>query len=205
MYIVGRANKLSQYVCFADTDYEIKGKLGERSSTLDSDGIIIERKEFHVTQTDLENACKTFIGTNQQVSGPKRKRGPSQTGLDSNVEEAEWMKNPIPSEERPFKSHVNDIEILNFDPPNFHLKVNCSGTFIPQRFVDDLGNRLETLAHTTQVVRTKFGPFTVNDCLVKHQLYWPAMKEKMKKSEFALEAHLKEFFDLKPFVKERRF
>lgn len=64
--------------------------------------------------------------------------------------------------ERPLKEvNIYSIELLEFNPSSAKIKVHCSkGTYV-RTLVDDMGLRLGTFAHITDLVRTAVGPFRI--------------------------------------------
>ena len=49
--------------------------------------------------------------------------------------------------------------------PYICLEVECSGGFYVRSLIDDLGVAFVTAAHMTHLVRTKQGPFLIENCL----------------------------------------
>ena len=62
------------------------------------------------------------------------------------------------------------IEIMEFDGQDILFKVGCqAGTYI-RKLCDDIGKKLGTGAHMSQLVRTKAGPFDDKDWVSLHDL-----------------------------------
>ena len=58
-----------------------------------------------------------------------------------------------------------EIEILNYAYPYLEIKINCSkGTYI-RTLANDIGRHLKTGAYLKELIRTKVGPFNVDDSL----------------------------------------
>ena len=63
------------------------------------------------------------------------------------------------------KITIYKISLLKFELPYVELSVDCSkGTYI-RTLVDDIGERLGTYAHVTELRRTKNGIFNIKDCI----------------------------------------
>lgn len=51
--------------------------------------------------------------------------------------------------------------------PEFGLDIECSGGFYVRTVIADLARACHTRGHMTQLLRTKQGPFTVDDCITQ--------------------------------------
>ncbi len=65
---------------------------------------------------------------------------------------------------------IYKLAILDYNPPDLMLDIECSaGTYI-RSIANDLGEQLSTGAHLANLRRTKAGPFTLDDCIPLTQL-----------------------------------
>lgn len=63
----GEATKFSQYLLNADKKYRVTAKLGEKTTTADREGEVIETKPVAVTEEQLVKVLQQFKGTISQV------------------------------------------------------------------------------------------------------------------------------------------
>ena len=70
--LVGPAVRLSEYVSASDKRYQAIIRLGGTTDTFDAEGQFTPSKDpLNVTETEFEEALKTFVGEIEQV-GPSR-------------------------------------------------------------------------------------------------------------------------------------
>lgn len=62
----GEATKFSQFLLDTDKTYVVRAKLGERTTTSDSDGEVVETRPVAVTQEMLEEQVASFLGESDQ-------------------------------------------------------------------------------------------------------------------------------------------
>lgn len=155
---LGDSTKLAGYLTEFDKEYLITMKLGERTDTFDADGSVIEKKEeFRVSEEEIEEALRGFTGRQIQrvppFSAVKRGGIPLYKLARKGVEF-----------ERPLKEvTIYEIDLLGFDGMYVKIKTRCSkGTYV-RSLVDDIGMRLGTFAHITDLVRTAVGNFRLED------------------------------------------
>jgi tRNA pseudouridine55 synthase len=66
---------------------------------------------------------------------------------------------------RPQLINISELEVLDFDPPELILRINCSkGTYI-RALARDIGKALDSGAYLASLRRTKIGQFTVEEAL----------------------------------------
>ena len=63
----GQATKISEYLLHSHKKYCTVIKLGERTDTLDSEGLIIETKPVQVTDLQIQDALQQFRGEIKQI------------------------------------------------------------------------------------------------------------------------------------------
>ena len=65
---LGEATKVSQFLLESDKKYRARIKLGIRTDSADSEGIVIERcEDFVVKEEDVEKALQSFRGEIEQI------------------------------------------------------------------------------------------------------------------------------------------
>ena len=66
---------------------------------------------------------------------------------------------------RPQRIHIHELTMVEFQPPDLEVEVRCSkGTYI-RSLARDLGVKLGSGAHVTQLRRTRIGPYSVDESL----------------------------------------
>jgi len=150
----GEATKFSQFLLEADKVYQVTGKLGERTTTCDSEGKIIEKKSTeHVTKEKISNVIKHFLGETLQT--PSMYSALKHHGKPL----YELARQGIEVERVPRKIFISQIEFIAYHDDKLTLEVHCSkGTYI-RNLIDDVGQALNSGAYVTALRRLKAGPF----------------------------------------------
>lgn len=146
---LGEATKFSQFLLDTDKGYDVVAKFGERTTTSDSEGEVVETRPVNITKQDVLDKMEQFKGNIKQVpsmySALKYKGQPLYKYAREGIE--------VPREAR-------DLTIYNFQMNSFEgetasFSVHCSkGTYI-RSLIDDLGEALGCGAHVTVLRRTK--------------------------------------------------
>lgn len=150
----GEATKFSQYLLDADKSYRVKAKWGEKTTTADAEGEVIETCATDgLTQEALEAQLEAFTGEVTQVpsmySALKHQGQPLYKLARQGVE----------VERKARTIRVYSMSLLAFDQEHFSLDVHCSkGTYI-RNLVEDIAAALGNLAHVVELHRTKAGSY----------------------------------------------
>ena len=156
---VGRATKIAQFLTTADKEYEMVVHLGVTTDTQDADGKVIGEAEVRVTQQQVEEALKDFVGEIQQVPplfSAKRVRGERLYKVARRGED-------VPRQ--PVTIHIYAIRLTSFSPPFVGLWVHCSKGTYARTLCNDLGKKLGCGAHLYSLVRIRAGRFELKDTL----------------------------------------
>src|SRR3989338_3384389 len=157
---LNKATRLASYFSPLNKEYRAVMKLGETTDTQDAEGNIIERNEqIEIDEATIANTLKSFKGEIHQIppqfSALKHKGKPLYKYAKKGIN--------IPLEPR--KVLIHSIELLNIAIPYVCFRVLCSkGTYI-RTLCHDIGKRLGTGAHLSELERTAVGPFNANDSL----------------------------------------
>ena len=149
----GEATKYSAMMLDADKGYQAVLKLGEKTSTGDAEGEIVERNEVELNGAMIEHALALFRGEIRQLppmhSALKHKGKPLYAYIRKGVEI-----------ERPDRAvTIRELFLERFSGEELHVRVRCSkGTYI-RTLAEDIGNALGCGAHLKSLVRTGTGPF----------------------------------------------
>jgi len=140
-----------------DKTYEFTAKLGEDSSTGDTEGEIKPVSDAIPTLRQVKEALKQFEGVISQV--PPAFSAIKIDGKRAYKLAREGKEVKIPARE----VKINSIELVGYDYP--YLKCVCevsSGTYI-RTLVEDIGRKLATGAYCYQLRRTKIDKFDIKD------------------------------------------
>lgn len=152
----GEATKVSQFLLNADKRYRTVFKLGESTTTFDSEGDVVERRPVNVSWRAVERALKRFQGEIEQLppmySAIKR-GGKSLYKL---------ARKGINVERQPRRVVVHEISCVDLRGDLLDLKIHCSkGTYI-RALAHDLGQILGCGAHVWGLRRLAVGELVVD-------------------------------------------
>ena len=154
---INKGTKLSEKFLNLDKSYFSKIMLGIQTTTDDSEGDIIKEKKIQISEKEIIEMTKTFIGESKQkppfFSALKHKGKP----LYKYAREGKLIK----KEPRDIKIY----KILNIFVENAFVsfEISCSkGTYI-RSIARDLGDKLECGGHLVELVRLSQGSFNLKD------------------------------------------
>lgn len=151
---LGRATRLSGYVLDARKTYEVSGRLGARTATGDTEGEVVERRDWRQVDRDtLERAVAAHRGRIMQV--PPMYSALKQGGerLYRKARRGEVV------EREPRPVDIWRLDITAFEAPAFSLLVECSkGTYV-RTLVEDIAAMAGSCGHVTSLRRLGAGPF----------------------------------------------
>lgn len=162
LMILATNKKTKQLQYFSDLDKEYYGKMiiGAKTSSFDAETEIIERNDYsNITREFLEEIFQKFIGTISQ--------------LPPIYSAVKYFGKPLYKYARKGKKldlvernvKINNLELLDFSPPEIKFRVVCSkGTYI-RSLVSDIGNALGCGAYLIELVRTKIGNYSLDQAL----------------------------------------
>lgn len=153
----GEATKYSQFMLDADKKYTATAKLGVKTDTSDSDGVIIQTKPVeNITKEKIETILKKFRGEISQI--------PSMySALKHNGQPIyKLARKGIEIERKARNITIFELELISFSGDELTIHVHCSkGTYI-RNLVEDVGDELGCGAHVIALRRTAIGHFTEN-------------------------------------------
>ncbi len=151
---LGEATKLSAFLLDADKRYWVRVRLGEKTTTADAEGEIIESRPIDgIDEQAIRNVLPDFRGEIQQLppmySAVKHK-GERLYDIARRGEEVEREPRTI---------HIHELELVGCELPEFELEVACTkGTYV-RTLAEDIGERLGCGAHVVGLRRTGVGPY----------------------------------------------
>lgn len=150
----GEATKFSQFLLESDKSYYAVAKLGEQTTTGDSEGEVIAKKPVvNIDAARIEAVIQKFIGEIEQIppmySAIKFQGKP--------LYELARLGQSIERKPRKIKIFAMTLHAFANDQVAFH--VHCSkGTYI-RTLIEDIGNELECGAHVIELRRSKVTPY----------------------------------------------
>jgi tRNA pseudouridine55 synthase len=159
----GAATKFSQLQLDADKRYEATALLGQKTSTGDAEGDVIEVREVNVTQADIDRVSLKF-------TGPILQTPPMYSALKKDGKALyEYARAGIEIERaaRAVTIHELNVSLVPVDIDKLAIKMiaNCSkGTYI-RTLGEDIGEGLGCGAHLTALRRVGTGGFDVSQCV----------------------------------------
>lgn len=169
------ATKVIPYLEEEKKVYQVEGKLGEATDTLDAEGKVVAQGDASkITKALLAKALEKLTGeiiqTPPLYSAIKVKGRALYTY-------ARQGKTPEHIPER--KVQIHQLKLTGWEAPFFTLEVYCSrGTYV-RSLVHDIGADLGCFAHMTQLRRLQSGPF-----LLSESVPWEKLQEASSLEEF---------------------
>ncbi|XP_074603212.1 pseudouridylate synthase TRUB1-like [Brevipalpus obovatus] len=214
---LGRYGAQLKYLCFCEIQQEIDIRLGLSSNNSFIQSGEVARKAYdHITLETLQSTLKPFICRQIQTEvDSMNDRNPLLPAelilVDESVEEkydTDWAKVPgkpmVPRRELFRETEITALEVKNFNPPDFTLKVSSIGPISIPRFIFDLCNALNTVGTITRHVKTKEGPFMLKDCLSQVDFHYKYLDEHLRRYTPIFKEHMLPHQDKIQVIHERR-
>lgn len=184
--VIGKATRVSDYMMTKDKVYETELILGAKTDTLDAAGEIIEKSDKEVTREEFLQAMETFKGEIDQIP-------PMYSALKVNGKKLyDLAREGIEIERKKRKVNIYDIELLDFAFPKATIRVTCSkGTYI-RTLVDDIGEKLGSLAYVNELARVRVGELDIKES-IKSQDLLEIPKEDLINKLYPIDTALKDF------------
>ena len=150
----GEATKISGFLLDADKDYEVTCKLGERTTTGDAEGELLETRPVDgITEKRVRAVMQDYIGDIEQIP-------PMYSALKHKGERLyKLARQGIEVEREARQVTIFELELLDFNLPEVTFSVHCSkGTYV-RTLIEDMGEQLGCGAHVIGLRRLGVGPF----------------------------------------------
>lgn len=162
----GEATKFTQFLLDTDKTYVVRAKLGERTTTSDSDGEVVETRPVDIALDGLQKEITGFLGETDQYpsmySALKYQGQPLYKYAREGIE--------VPRKCR--KINVYSLTLDEYDAENEEIQMTAhvsKGTYI-RTIVDDLGEKLGCGAHVIMLHRSKVGHYPSEQMVTIEQL-----------------------------------
>lgn len=155
---VGLATRTVEYLASSTKSYRADVTFGIETDSGDVDGTVTHVADVtHLTRSAVEPLLQAFHGPQMQAPpmhsaikvGGKRLYELARQGGEIDVPSREVT--------------IHSLALVDWRPPTMTIDVTCSkGTYI-RSLARDLGKRMGTGAYLSHLVRTRTGPFTLDD------------------------------------------
>ena len=173
--LIGKGTLCSKYLINHDKIYDVKLKLGAKTSTADIEGTIIEKK--HVAEEifekeNIEKVLKQFVGKQKQTP-------PIYSAIKVNGKKLyEYARKgeKIEIEPRNIEIYKMDLQTINFTEKTIEFRVKCSkGTYI-RSLCEDIAKELGTVGYMSGLNRIQVGNFSIEQAISIEELQNKANK-----------------------------
>jgi tRNA pseudouridine55 synthase len=161
----GKATRVIEYLFNETKTYRAEIQMGISTDSYDTTGRVTGTADAsEITQGGVESVLASFRGdilqTPPMYSAIKYKGTPLYKLARSGIE--------VERKSRP--ARIDKLEIIDWQPPFFSLEVVCGkGTYI-RSLAQDIGEQLGCGAVMKNLVRTRVGPFTLEEAITPEQL-----------------------------------
>ncbi|NGP44086.1 tRNA pseudouridine(55) synthase TruB [Bacillaceae bacterium SIJ1] len=164
---LGKATKVVEYLTESDKAYQAVIALGTSTTTEDAEGEIVEKVELTKSQVNEMNIMSTL----ERFKGSMTQIPPLYSAVKVKGKRLyEYARQGIEVERPKRNIVIKDIELVEplYDKDGqwmFTIDVTCSkGTYI-RTLATDIGRALGVPAHMHSLIRTRSGPFLLQDCV----------------------------------------
>lgn len=165
MLVIGKATKIQDLLMSEDKVYVGTLTLGERTSTQDRQGEVLETREVGgYSKEEIDAAFRAYEGEFEQlppmVSAIKMGGVPLYK-LARKGQEVERKLRPV---------RVTGYEVRRVELPEVDFRVDCSKGFYVRTYANDIGEKLGCGGHLSALRRTNSGKFTLERAVTVAQL-----------------------------------
>ncbi|MBW6513755.1 MAG: tRNA pseudouridine(55) synthase TruB [Candidatus Syntrophosphaera sp.] len=175
---LGSCTRLCQFLEAQSKSYSAVLKLGEKTSTGDTEGEIIERSDLIPGRLPEDNLAQAVLDLSELPT-------PKFSAVKVNGKPAyEYARQGIELELANRPVQISSFELRSYDPPNLSYACRVSkGTYI-RSLGEFIAGFLGTVGHSTSLRRTSIGPVDVGEALQLDELtpatfadhFYPAAK-----------------------------
>jgi len=152
----GEATKFAGFLLDAPKRYVATVRFGVTTSTLDAEGDIVATQPVDFGVDALRDALRGFVG-------PQLQTPPAHSALKLGGRPYyEYARAGIDIPRAPREVVIASMELLDWQPPDAVIDVECSkGTYV-RTLADDVGRAMGCGAHLFALRRTRTGTFAIN-------------------------------------------
>lgn len=155
----GSATRFAQFLLDAPKRYIATVRFGATTTTQDAEGVIVATRSVDCARGDVEGALERFTGRLMQTP-------PAHSALKFEGRPLyEYARRGIDVPRTPREVVIEALRLLQWQPPDATIDIECSkGTYV-RALAADLGEALGCGAHLAALRRTASGGFDVRDAL----------------------------------------
>ena len=158
--LVGKYTRLFQKFVGFNKEYLGALKLGETTTTADSQGIILKKRSWDgINDDQIRRVFSTFLGNIEQMP-------PMVSAIRINGHRLYRLaRRGIVVKRLPRRIKIYKLDILKINIPLVEFYVQCSrGTYV-RTLAEDVGEELGCGAHITKIKRLAIGPFKLEEAV----------------------------------------
>lgn len=157
---VGKATRLFDYFLRKEKTYLAQFEFGYKTSTLDSEGEVVERTTHIPTKKEIEHSLSSLQGEIAQI--PPQFSAKNVQGTRA----YDLARRGVDFVLQPKTVFIKEIRLIQqVSKTKYEFSITCSsGTYI-RSIARDMGHLLGSLATMTALVRVKSGFFTINEAM----------------------------------------
>jgi tRNA pseudouridine55 synthase len=164
MLIGKKFTTLSNQLIADEKEYLGQVHLGIETDSYDAEGTHLATSPVIPTEEELKNALLSFQGEISQIP-------PMFSAKKIKGQKLYHLARQGKVVERASVTLQVKTELLSYNYPYVELKITCSkGTYV-RSIAHDLGQQLGCGAHLSGLIRTRSGPYLLEDCLKGEDLY----------------------------------
>ena len=156
---VGRGTRGVEFFEHAEKAYETVLQLGLTTDTEDISGEVIEKRDVHISETQMREILSQFRGKIMQVP-------PMYSALKVNGQKlCDLARKGRTVERQPREIEIFELTLLEFDGDTARLRVKCSkGTYI-RTLCKDIGEALGCGGCMAELRRVQAGEYTIDEAV----------------------------------------
>ena len=153
---VGKALKISRFIEGDEKEYIATIKLGEKTTTLDREGEVIEKNE--ITSFSNDDIYKVF----SSLTGVIKQKPPIYSAIQVNGKRLyEYARENIEVEIKEREIEIKELELLEYNDNFIKYRVVCSkGTYV-RVLCETIANKLNNIGYMYDLVRTRIGKLNI--------------------------------------------
>jgi tRNA pseudouridine55 synthase len=160
----GQATRVAEYLSEGGKAYRATIRFGIETTTYDAEGQVVREAPVALTREEIAAVLPEFLGEQEQVppvySAIKRDGKP--------LYELARAGEAVAPEPR--RVRIDALDIIAWNAPDLTLDIECGkGTYI-RSLAHDLGRRLGPGAFLAGLIRTRSGPFTLDQSITLEEL-----------------------------------
>ena len=162
---IGKATKLIPFIHGQQKKYIFEIKWGKKTSTDDSDGVVINTSKKLPKEEEINKQLKNFLGYIDQTP-------PKASAVKINGKRAyQLLRENKNIELKPKKVFVSKIKLLDsIDKHCSIFEIECGKGFYVRAFARDLAESLGTFGHIVALKRAKVGLFAIETAILLDDL-----------------------------------